>query len=135
MVGGMPLVGSGQKMKPRGAIKKKKECKYDEGGLCSLHGVVGTLKWKPTNVLAVGDDGKMKYEYRKVNYYECDVEPRGRGRPGQKRLSSLKTTSPRTPIQNDNKFKFKLSTSKEGQSTPVRKQTDDQQACSQVARK
>ena len=85
------------------------------------------MKWKPTNVLAVGTDGKMKYEYNVVNYFVCDVKPRGRGRPGQKGLSSMKTASPRTPIQKENIFKF--STSKGGQSTPVLKQTDDKQPC------
>ena len=123
-MGGVTVVGSGRIVKPKGVIKKKKkECVHDEGGWCSLHGVVGKLKWKPMNVLAVGTDGKMKYEYKKVNYYDCEVEPRGRGRPGQKKLSSMKTTLPQTPIQKENKFN--ISTSKEGQSTPVRDQTDD----------
>ena len=66
-VGGVTVVGSGRIVKPKGVIKKKKkECVHDEGGWCSLHGVVGKLKWKPMNVLAVGTDGKMKYEYKIV---------------------------------------------------------------------
>ena len=129
-VGGVQTVGSGLGAKPRIVTnRKKKECTFNDEGVCNQHGVLGTKKWKPTNVLTAGEDGMMKYEYKKVNYFVCDVEPRGKGRPGQKRLSSMKTTSPRTPIQSVNRsnMNFTFSTSKEGQSTPVRKQTDGSQ--------
>ena len=108
--------------KKTGGSRKKKVCVYDDKGMCSLHGVVGQEKWKPTNVLTVGSDGKLGYEYQRVIYYECDVVLSGGSRQGQKRLSSGKTTSSRTPKLDENisNLNSDFSTSTELQSTPER---------------
>ena len=83
-------------------------------------------KWKPTNVLTKGADGKMTYEYKRVPYYECEtVLRRGRGRLRQDKLSeSKKTTLTQTPSLKET---FLFDASKVGQSTTVRgDQTDGQ---------
>ena len=120
----MPGAKGGQSEMPRGVKKKRGTCVYDEGGLCHLHGMVGTLKWKPKNVITAGQDGKMKCEYQRVEYYECDtILGGGGGRQRQSKRSTKKTAVSQTPKLINSKFNF--STSTEGQSTPVRDtQTD-----------
>ena len=115
----------GHTPKPRGVVKKKKECVHDEGGSCNIHGEGAVRKWKPTNVLTKGADGKMTMEYKRVPYYECDAVMRGRGRLRQPKLSNVrKTTLTQTPNFKENVL---FDASKVGQSTTVRgDQTDGQ---------
>ena len=98
--------------RPAGLLTLDKTCEYLRGGLCVVHGTMGTKKFRGGHKIVIGRGGKKVKRYQRSNYYVC--EPR-EGGVIQQRLSLVKMT-PQEAGMRDAKNSANFSTSKEGQS-------------------
>ena len=78
-------------------LQQRRTCVYSKGGVCGEHGPGATEKWKPTNTIGVGKDGKKTIKNGRKYFCVCDTGL-GNKKLKQTMLSFQKTT----PVSKDN---------------------------------
>ena len=70
----------------------RSKCQYKKGGNCVEHGPGAKAKFRPGFKWTAGPDGGRTRTYYRQKYYECDLDPRGKGKLKQTQLTFIKTT-------------------------------------------